>query len=70
VGLAYEDVNTVFFESPNYGNATYVMDFERWKERSRMSKRDVRDLDDAERIVHSSDWKYYVRRAMKNRGVI
>ena len=49
--------NTCFLENGYYGNATYVVPNDKWKELSQLSKQEVLSTTDViDKVNHTSDW--------------
>lgn len=54
------------FESPIYGNATYIVASDNWKELSKMSKKELFEKNFViEKIIHDSSWENKIRKVIK-----
>ena len=53
-------------ESAAYGNATYIIPKENWESLSQRTKQELLDEDwVVAKIIHTSDWKYEIRRVIR-----
>lgn len=60
--FAYIFDSFCIFESPIYGNATYIVPKENWKELSRMSKKELFDNNFViKKIIHDKDWERNIK---------
>ena len=63
---AYVFKNHCVLESAAYGNATYIIPKENWESLSQRTKQELLDEDlVVAKIIHTSDWKYQIRRVIK-----
>lgn len=55
--FAFVFKNTCFLENGYYGNATYVVPKDKWKELSQLSKQEVLSTPDViDKVIHTRDW--------------
>lgn len=63
---AYVFKNHCVLESAKYGNATYIIPRENWEILSQKTKKELMDNDlVVEKIIHTSQWKRMIRKAIK-----
>ena len=71
VVFCYKRGETAALECPRVGNAFYLMKLDEWKFLSQQSKTQLlsQHRQDVERIIHSGDYEYEIKRRLTNRGV-
>ena len=63
---AYVFKNYCVLESAAYGNATYIIPKENWEALSQKTKQELLDNNlVVEKIVHTANWKYAIRQAIR-----
>ena len=61
----YPERDIVIVESPDYGNATYVLPYNNWEEISRLTKGEVLEGKFCKmRITHDINWAYQIQKLM------
>jgi len=71
VVFVFQQYNCAIFDCPEVGNALYLMNKDRWKSLSQLSKTELltRHSDEVERIIHTPDWYRQLKIKLNNRRI-
>ena len=69
--FVFQQYNCAIFDCPEVGNALYLMNKDRWKSLSQISKTELMDRhkDEVERVIHTPDWYRQLKIKLNNRRI-